>query len=247
MKADLDRRELKMKLNEPSAEEALEKGVITDDPWNDELCDTHMPVWKRALEVAGKYHEKVRNTYTDKTQELRRGTDKPYIVFIQKLLNILINEANLLGDDILTVAALYNILEMTDCDRTNIVRKFGEEIVEQIEALQTEEGETFGNQLARLVSMDDQKGALVTYVFLAVKLLEERVTDLCPFEDWREDVPHYKNLSDELRECGLKFYREKKWDVAVFLSEKILEQLDKNMELSRNCNKTAEELYSGWE
>lgn len=59
--------------------------------------------------------------------------------------------------------------------------------------------------------MDDQKGAFATYVFLAVKLLEERMTDLCPFEDWREDVPHYKNLSDELKECGLKLYHEKKW------------------------------------
>ena len=60
-------------------------------------------------------------------------------------------------------------------------------------------------------------------------------------------MPYYKKISEQLQECGLKYYYEKKWDVAIFLSQKILEQLDKNMELSRNCNKTVEELYVGWD
>lgn len=239
------REEFKLDLSELTLEEALEKGIITIGSWNKEEWDIQMPEWRRALELAEEYHEKAGSTYTDKTKELQGGTKKPYIGFIQELLRILINEVHLQNDDILTAAALYNIFKMTDCDRAFLVQEFGGKIVERVELLQTKEKETFGEQLKRLALMEENV-PMVTYIFLAVKLLEERVTDRCPLGDWTEDIPYYKKMMEELQNYGLKYYREKNWKVAIFLSQKILEQLDKNMDLSRNCNKTAEELYAGW-
>jgi hypothetical protein len=138
-------------------------------------------------------------------------------------------------------------MELTDCNKTVLVQEFDEEIAEQVELLQTREEESFREQLVRLSKLDELKGAATTYIFLAVKLLEERVMDLCPLEDWEEDVPHYKKMADDLKKYGLKQYQEKKWNAAIFLSERILAQLDENMDLSRNRNKTVQELYAGWD
>lgn len=110
-----------------------------------------------------------------------------------------------------------------------------------MELLQTKEGENFGEQLARLAALDNPNGAVTTYIFLAVKLLEERVTDICPLEDWEKDLLHYRKMAEDLRVYNIKWYREGKQNYAIFLSDKLLMQLEENMDLSRNYNKTAKE------
>lgn len=77
-------------------------------------------------------------------------------------------------------------------------------------------------------------------------LQEERVGDICPFESWEEDIPYYKDLTEQI-EPYISVFMEKGWDRAVFLGKKLLEQIHENMDFSRDRNKTAQELYAGWD
>lgn len=230
-----------MDLSNLTLEEALQKGIITKGRWNDPEWEVDEPEWRNALKFAKKYHTEGGSTYIDKSVDIRSGKETPYIRFIQELLNILINEAHFVDDELLTIAALYNILSLTACETKTLEQKFDQEVVDSVKQLQMENKLTFGEQLEYLATMESPDGSRLTCIFLAVKLLKERVTDLCPLDSWEKDIPYYEHMGIELEQYGMKTYRDKKWNRAIFLGTKILEQIERNKKYSRNCNNTAEE------
>ncbi len=113
-----------------------------------------------------------------------------------------------------------------------------------VQILCQKQEENFRDYIARCLGQGNAQ--ILVNIALAVKLHEERVTDRCPYESWEEDLPYYRNLKEQIELYVERDFTGRKWDSAVFLGRKLLEQINKNMELSCNTNKTAEELYAGW-
>ncbi len=231
-----------MDLSEMSLEQALQKGVITKSSWNSPDWEVIENEWRKALSFAKKHHAEAGSTYVDKSKEVRAGNETPYISYIQKLLKILINEVHIANDNTLAIAALYNVLSLTDCEVNALEQEFDLEIVDGVKHLDMIKNMTFEEQLTNLIALESPQNSSLTYIFLAVKLLDERVTDICPFDSWETDIPYYKKMREQLEQFGIKVYRAKKWNIAIFIGTKILEQIEKNMKCSMNCNKTSEEL-----
>ena len=234
-----------MDLSKLTIDQALQAGVITHGKWNDSDWNIMEPEWKIALRLAEKYHLEAGNTYIDKSNNRLAGEKAPYIHFIKELLNVLVNEAHITSDDILTTAALYHILSMTTCEAEALARKISPEIVEDVKLLDTIADMEFGEQVKSLAVLEAIKGQYLNCIFLAAKLVEESRIDLCPFSSWEEDIPHYIQIGTELDQYGMEIYRSKQWNLAVLLGTKLLEQLEHNKQCSRYYNQTAEELYEG--
>lgn len=80
--------------------------------------------WIKALELAKEKHE----------GQLRdEGT--PYFTHLLGTVEILIKEANILEDDVLTVAALHDILEDTDCTYEELKEIFGKDVADSVKLL----------------------------------------------------------------------------------------------------------------
>ena len=82
------------------------------DKWNndEEWKIDSEPMWKRAVDFANKYHTKAGQYRIGKN-----GEKFPYITHIQEVMRILINEAKITDDEVLTVAALHDVIEDTEC------------------------------------------------------------------------------------------------------------------------------------
>ena len=234
-----------MKRKDLTTEENPEQGVITRGKWNDdENWKIIEPLWKKALTISERYHTMAKSMYTDKTKDHRTGIREPYIKFIQGMMKILTEEAHILDEEILTVAAFYDITVQTAYYRPVMEAEFGTDIAEMVQMLRRKENEETRAYLARCLEYKNSR--LLVCVILAVLLQEEWVSDITPFESWEQDLPHYKDLKEQV-EPYISLFLDKGWDSVVFLGKKLLEQIDENMDYSRNMNKTAEELYEGWD
>lgn len=235
-----------MSFKKMSADEALEKGVITKGKWYEpDEWEYEEPDWRRALQMAGEYHKKAGHTYVDKTKELRSGEERPYVEYIQKLLDILINEVHMYGDEILTVAALYGSLKYTDLTADVIEKEFDADIRYMVSTLKEREGEALSDRIDRC--MENERYGIIISVLLSELLLRERVSDRCPFDSYEKDILYYKELIQVLEKWINGTFSERKMNIAIVLVEKILKTINQNITLSLNCNKTTEELFSGWE
>ena len=109
------------------------------DKWNnDEEWDVRQPMWKKAVDFANKYHTKAGQYRIGKN-----GEKLPYITHIQEVMRILINEAKITSDNILTVAALHDVLEDTECTYEELEETFGVHIAEPVDLLTRKEGQPF--------------------------------------------------------------------------------------------------------
>lgn len=110
------------------------------DKWNnDEEWEIDSePMWKRAVDFANKYHTKAGQYRIGKNEE-----KLPYITHIQEVMRILINEAKITDDEVLTVAALHDVIEDTECTFEIVKEEFGEDIAEAVDLLSRKEGQTF--------------------------------------------------------------------------------------------------------
>lgn len=110
------------------------------DKWNDDRkweIDRE-PMWKRALDFANKYH-----TRAGQYRIAKNGDKLPYIVHIQEVMRILINEAKITDDEVLTVAALHDVIEDTECTFEIVKEEFGEDIAQAVNFLSRKEGQPF--------------------------------------------------------------------------------------------------------
>ena len=110
------------------------------DKWNndEEWKIDSEPMWKRAVDFANKYHTKAGQFRIGKN-----GEKLPYITHIQEVMRILINEAKITDDEVLTVAALHDVIEDTECTFKIVKEEFGEDIAEAVDLLSRKEGQPF--------------------------------------------------------------------------------------------------------
>ena len=92
--------------------------------------------WKNALEFAKEKHEwKLRD--------------------IKGIMDILIKEERETDDVILTIAALYSVMEDTDCTKEEIEEKFGDEVAGGVDLLTQRKGQTFEDYAKKIFTNDD--------------------------------------------------------------------------------------------
>lgn len=109
------------------------------DNWNNyEEWEIEEPMWKKAVDFANKYHTKAGQYRIGKN-----GEKLPYITHIYEVMKILTNEANITSDIVLTVAALHDTIEDTECTFEDIAQTFGEDIAEAVMLLSREDGQDF--------------------------------------------------------------------------------------------------------
>ncbi len=109
------------------------------DNWNNyDEWDIEEPMWKKAVDFANKHHTKAGQYRIGKN-----GEKIPYITHIYEVMRILTNEANITSDTILTVAALHDTIEDTDCTFEDIEKEFGSDIAEAVNLLSRKDGQDF--------------------------------------------------------------------------------------------------------
>lgn len=184
------------------------------DKWNnDEEWDVKQPMWKRAVDFANKYHTKAGQYRIGK-----KGEKLPYIIHIQETMRILINEAKITSDNILTVAALHDVLEDTECTYEEIEKEFGTHIAEAVNLLTRKDGQTF-DEYARNIFTNEK------YPWLGDVKLADRINNLRTYPEVN-DNGKVKYKYDETVRC-IKPYAEKQ---SPILNKK----LDESMQMIKD-------------
>ena len=177
------------------------------DKWNDEKnWDIKDPMWKHAIDFANKYHMKAGQYRIGKN-----GEKLPYITHIQEVMRILINEANIKSYDVLTVAALHDVLEDTECDYDSLKIEFGEYIADAVELLTRKEGESFEEYSKKIFT--SEKYPWIGNIKLADRIhnlrtypeVKDSKTSMYKLEETRKYIEPYANekspiLAKKLRE-----------------------------------------------
>ena len=206
--------------------------------WNDdENYYIIEPQWKLALRYAEEKYNTV-DAYWDYKDGVEKGRI-PYITFVRNVLEILICEAHLENDYLLTLGALARVTEITGCELEEIIKTFlgiSDELREFPERNTTDIIEYY----AGVFSANHKDTTM--YILLAELLFTLR-QETCPFADWEEDVKYYLEIEKLIDQYLIK----KPHDRICFLCEKIKEQLISNRNESINKNKKPEELFAGWE
>ena len=134
------------------------------EKWNnDEEWDIDEPMWKKAVDFANAYHTKAGQYRIGKN-----GERLPYITHIHEVMKILINEAKITDDEILTVAALHDVVEDTDCTLDKIKEEFGESIAEAVDLMTRRKDQPFGEYAERIFT--NQKYPWVGTIKLADRI-----------------------------------------------------------------------------
>ena len=89
---------------------------------------------------------------------------------------------------------------------------------------------------AYLEHIADSGSSIVKEIALAEALCYLRLEN-CPCEDWEKDLQYYSLIENVLNVFD---------DSHGFLLTKIREQILKNKDISRNRNKSSDELFAGW-
>lgn len=119
-----------MNYDELTREGALEKGISSREPWENDEWDYPEPMWKRAFKFAEKYHTQANFTYVNKSKEMCNGTVLPYIDFIRSVLEVLMNELNIHDYMVLTITSLYHFPVPLESGKELIAKEFTEDIAE---------------------------------------------------------------------------------------------------------------------
>lgn len=195
--------------------------------------DMKSPAWKKALCFA---EEQYKNA--DAVIQLKNRTI-PFIEYTRSAMHILTNEANCKWDDILTLCALCRVTEKTGCSWDVLQQYCHTYQRSQISSFPARNDESIPEYLRKGLASGTDDDTLS--VILAEILFELRMNS-CPMEDWTADKVFY----DEMNAILDDFIKASKNGVILVLCEKIKEKIKDNRAISRNTNKTAEELYCGW-
>ena len=163
----------------------------------------------------------------------------PYSAFVRGVLSVLTDEAKVTDDYTLTLAVLAGVTELTDCSAQELEVFHVSGISEELEAFPCRNTDDSLAYYTEVLSRDCENATL--HVLLA-QLLFSLKEETCPYADWAEDVARYRELEkrieallDNTSDGGTRR-----------LCNKIKERLAENEDISRNRNKTAQELFAGW-
>lgn len=128
-------------------EKSAEELYAGNEGWED-FPQTH--TWAKALDFAKEKHE-----------GQTRDEGVPYFEHIKGIMEILVKEANTTEDEVLTVAALHDILEDTDCTYEELREKFGARVADCVKLLtwNWKDGQTFEDYAKSIFENQDFKYA----------------------------------------------------------------------------------------
>lgn len=162
---------------------------------NDDEWDIKEPKWKRAVDFANKYH-----TASGQYRIGKNGEKLPYMTHIHEVMKILTSEAKITSDDVLTVAALHDVVEDTECTLDEIKEEFGEDIAECVDLLTRKEGQPFDDYAKRIFTNEK-------YPWLGDIKLADRIHNLRTYPEVG-DNKKIKYKYDETVRC-IKPYAKK--------------------------------------
>lgn len=202
--------------------------------WNDsENYDMKPPTWKRALCFAEEQYKNAEAVIQLKDKIMS------FIEYVRNVMHILTNEANCKWDDILTLCALCRVTEKTECSWDVLQQYCHTYQRAQISSFPARNEESIPGYLSKVfASMTDND----TLIVILAEILFELRMNKCPMEDWIADRAFYDD-TDAVLDDFIEVYEN---GTIFFLCRKIKEQIKDNRDVSRNTNKTAEELYRGW-
>ena len=189
---------------------------------------------KKALSFA-EYHYKTQSvSFIDRSKEVRTGTKQPYIIFVNKILKCLMDEANLCGDRILTIAALYKLTELTKATLGQIRNEFGDSLENSIKQLIRHESETFPSYVI-VEQLIHQYGDRRKHISPVIELLV--------VSGGRGDVKGI--TTTEITMLDDELFVPLKWSQPRKLSELIIHRVKENKKISINVNESEQELFEG--
>jgi len=145
------------------------------EKWNDEKnWDIKEPIWKQAIDYANRYHSEAGQFRIGKN-----GEKLPYITHIQEVMRILINEANIKSYDVLTVTALHDVIEDTECSYEDVKKEFGEYIADAVELLTRKEGQSFEEYSEKIFTNEK-------YPWLGAIKLADRIHNLRTYPEVKD-------------------------------------------------------------
>lgn len=186
------------------------------EKWNDEKnWDIKEPVWRQAIDYAHNYHTKA-----GQYRISRSGEKIPYITHIQEVMRILINEANIKSYDILTVTALHDVLNGTDCTLENVRSDFGNYIAGAVDLLTIKENQSYDEYTKSIFTSKE-------YSWVGAIKLAERIHELRFFQDRKElksKIGETRKYIQPYAKGASPILAEKLKDVIIDLSKTIEEE-----------------------
>ena len=202
--------------------------------WDDEENYTIIePAWKRALAFARDQYNAA-NVFLEYKDGLEKRSIS-YFEFTQKVLSVLVNEINRKDDITLCVAALCRLAEKTGITPEEIKQQCPFCDLDMLREFVCSDFTAINVYLERVINSN------ISYIVKEVVLTEVLCylrLENCPREDWEKDMEYYSLIEGVLDAFG---------DSYGLLTTKIREQISLNKIISRNRNKTAEELFGGWD
>ena len=184
------------------------------DKWNNyDEWDLDEPMWKKAVDFANKYHSK-----SGQYRIGKNGEKLPYMTHIYAVMKILTDEANITSDKVLTVAALHDVVEDTECTIEDVKEEFGEDIAEAVDLLTRKEGQSFDEYAERIFTSKK-------FPWLGKVKIADRIHNLRTYPEVG-DKEKIKYKYDETVRC-IKPYAEKQ---SPILNKK----LDESMKMIRD-------------
>ena len=202
--------------------------------WDDEENYTIIePAWKRALAFARDQYNAA-NVFLEYKDGLEKRSMN-YFEFTQKVLSVLVNEINRKDDITLCVAALGRLAEKTGITPEEIKPQYPFCDLDMLREFVYSDFTAINVYLERVINSNSSyivKEVVLTEVLCYLRL------ENCPREDWKKDMEYYSLIEGVLDAFD---------DSHGLLTTKIREQISLNKIISRNRNKTAEELFGGWD
>lgn len=188
------------------------------DNWNNyEDWEIDEPTWKKAVDFANKYHTKANQYRIGKN-----GERLPYITHIYGVMKILTSEANITSDKVLTVAALHDVIEDTECTYQDVASVFGEDIAKAVDLLSRKEGQPFEEYSAQIFNCRE-------FPWLGTIKLADRIHNMRTYPEIN-NPGKVKYKYDETLRC-ITPYAEKQ---SPILARKLAETMDMIKDFLRN-------------
>lgn len=195
------------------------------DKWNNyEEWEIDEPMWKKAINFANKYH-----TEAGQYRIGKDGKKIPYITHIYEVMKILINEANISSDKMLTVAALHDTIEDTSCTFKDIEENFGKEIAEAVQILSKGDNQPFDEYSKNIFTCKK-------YPWLGTIKLADRIHNMRTYPE-TNDYGRIKYKYDETLRC-ITPYAENQSPI-------LAEKLDETMSMIKNFLNSKELNFKG--
>ena len=191
------------------------------EKWNDEKnWDIKEPIWKQAIEYANKYHSAAGQYRIGKN-----GEKLPYITHIQEVMRILIDEANIKSYDVLTVTALHDVIEDTECSYEDVKREYGEYIADAVELLTRKEGQSFEEYSEKIFTSEK-------YPWVSVIKLADRIHNLRTYPEVKDSKKSRYKLEETKK--YIEPYADEKSPILAKKLREAMEELEEILSKEEN-------------